>query len=65
MGEERRGEMRGESHMDTYTTMCKPASQQMGMCCVALYQPEGWDGEGVGRGVQEGEDICIPMADSC
>ena len=25
---------------------------------------EGWDGEGDGRGVQEGGDICIPMADS-
>ena len=26
--------------------------------------PEGWDGEGVGRGVQDG-DTCTPMADSC
>ena len=26
---------------------------------------EGWDGEGDGREFQEGEDICIPMADSC
>jgi len=26
---------------------------------------EGWDGEGDGRGVQQGGDICIPMADSC
>ena len=26
---------------------------------------EGWDGEGGGREVQEGRDICIPMADSC
>ena len=25
----------------------------------------GWDGEGDGREVQKGEDICIPMADSC
>ena len=24
----------------------------------------GWDGEGGGREVQEGGDICIPMADS-
>ena len=39
----------------------------------ALYQPRGdrlissWrrDGEGDGREVQEGGDICIPMADSC
>ena len=26
--------------------------------------PEGWDGEGGGRGLQDG-DTCIPMADSC
>ena len=25
----------------------------------------GWDGEGDGKGVQEGGDICIPNADSC
>ena len=30
--------------------------------CVNL---EGWDGEGDGREVREGGDICIPMADSC
>ena len=26
---------------------------------------ESWDGEGGEKGVQEGKDICIPMADSC
>ena len=26
---------------------------------------EGWDGVGAGREVEEGRDICIPMADSC
>ena len=26
---------------------------------------ERWDGEGGGREVQEGRDICMPMADSC
>ena len=26
---------------------------------------KGWDGQGVGRGVQEGGDICILMVDSC
>ena len=33
----------------------------------ALYQSRGmgWDGKGDGREVQKGEDICIPMADSC
>ena len=29
--------------------------------CINL---EGWDGEGDRREVQEGGDICIPMADS-
>ena len=31
----------------------------------ALYQSRGWDGEEDGKEVQKGEDICIPMADSC
>ena len=26
---------------------------------------EGWDGVGGGREVQEGGDMCMPMADSC
>ena len=26
---------------------------------------EGWDEEGDRREVQEGGDICVPMADSC
>ena len=30
--------------------------------CINL---EGWDGEGDGRELQKGGDICIPMADSC
>ena len=30
--------------------------------CINL---EGWGGEGNGREVQKGGDICIPMADSC
>ena len=30
--------------------------------CINL---EGWDGEGDGREVQKGGDICIPMVDSC
>ena len=34
---------------------------QTGLCL----NPEGWDGEGDGREVQNGGDICIPMADSC
>ena len=27
--------------------------------------PEGWGGEGSGRGIQDGGDTCAPMADSC
>ena len=43
----------------------------MGICSMSqetqtggLYQPRGWDGEGDGKEVQKGGDICIPMADS-
>ena len=63
--------MYGESNMETYITICKIDSKQefavwlrklkQGLC-VNL---EGWDGAGDGRGIQEGGDICIPMADSC
>ena len=40
----------------------------MGICSVLFIQGlcinlEGWDGEGDGREVQKGRDICIPMAD--
>ena len=31
----------------------------------ALCPPRGLDGEGDGKDVQGGGDICIPMADSC
>jgi hypothetical protein len=41
----------------------------MGIYCMAqetqTINLEGWDGEGGGTGVQKGEDICKPMADSC
>ena len=30
----------------------------------ALFNLEGWDEEGYGMKVQEGGDICTPMADS-
>ena len=32
--------------------------------CTSPEHPEGWDGEGDGRGVQDG-DTCTSMADSC
>ena len=58
------GEMYGKSNMETYITICKIDSQRefsvQGLCI----NLERWDGEGVGREVQKGRDICIPMADS-
>ena len=57
--------------MEPYTIICKIDSQQefavwlrklkQGLC----FHLERWDGEGDGREVQKGVDICIPMADSC
>ena len=65
------GKMYGESNMETYITMCKIDNQgefavwlrklKQGLCI----NLEGWDGEANGREVQEGGDICTPMADSC
>ena len=63
--------MYGKSNMETYITMCKIDSQRefavwlrklKQWLCINL---EGWDGEGVGREVQKGGDICILMGDSC
>ena len=57
--------------METYITIRKIDSQwefvvwlrklKQGLCS----KLEGWDGEGDGREVQKGGDICIPMADLC
>ena len=68
MGE---GEMYGKSNMETYITICKIEKQRkfavwlrklkQGLCI----NLEGRDGEGDGREIQKGGDICIPMADSC
>ena len=65
------GEMYGKSNMESYITICKTDSQwefavwlrklKQGLCI----NLKGWDGEGDGREVQKGGDICIPMADSC
>ena len=60
-----------EQHGNMYITICKIDSQRE--CAVWLQEPklglcndlEGWDEEGGGKEVSEGEDICIPMADSC
>ena len=63
--------MYGESNIETYITICKIDGQQefaiwlrklkQGLCI----NLERWDGEGEGREVQKGGDICIPIADSC
>ena len=62
------GERYGESNMETYIIICKIANGTLryvsGNSNRDSINPEGWDGEGDGREVQEGGDICIPMADS-
>ena len=53
--------------MEAYITVCKIDSQWgFAVCLMKLKQGlcinlERWDGEGDGREVQEGGDICIPM----
>ena len=64
------GERYGKSNMETYITICKIDSQwEFAVWLRKLKQGlyinlEGWDGEGGGREVQKGRDICIPIADS-
>ena len=70
MGRGGEGEMYGESNMETYIAICKIDSQRefavwlrklkQGLCI----NLEGWGGQGDGREVQRGGNICIPMADS-
>ena len=65
------GEMYGKSTMETYITICRIDSQQEFAIWLRKLKPglcinlKGWDGEGDGREVQKGVDICIPMTDSC
>ena len=40
---------------------CMAQELKQGLCI----DLEGWDGEGDGKEVQKGGDICMPMADSC
>ena len=60
-----------ETNMETYITICKIDRQwEFAVCLRKLKQGlcikvEEWDGEGDGKEVQKGGDICIPMADSC
>ena len=61
--------MYGESNMETCITICKIDSQwEFAVCLRELKQGlciklDGWDEEGDRKEVQEGEDICLPMAD--
>ena len=71
VGEEGEGGMYGESNMEDYITICKIDSQLESAVWLRELKPglcinlEGWDGKGDGREVQEGGDMCIPLADSC
>ena len=70
-GEEGEDGMYRESNMETYITICKINSQwEFSVCLRKLRQGlciniEGWDGEGDGKEIEEGGDLCIPMTDSC
>ena len=65
------GEMYTKCNMETYIMICKIDSHwefavwlrklKQGLCI----NLEEWDGDGCGREVQRGGDICISMADSC
>ena len=63
--------MYGKSNMETYLIIYEIDSQwEFAECLRKLKQGhcinlEGWDGEGDGKEVRKGGDICIPMADSC
>ena len=65
------GEMFGKSNMETYIPICKIESQRAFAVCLRKLKQglcinlEEWDGEGDGKEIQMGGDICIPMADSC
>ena len=70
-GEEGEDEMYRECNMEIHITICKIDSQwefvvwfkelKQGLC----NSLKGWDGEGNGRGAQEGGDTGVPTADSC
>ena len=62
--------MHGKSNMETYITIYKIGQWKSAVWLRKLKQGlcvnlEGWDGEGDGREVLKGGDICIPMADLC
>ena len=55
--------------METYISVWKLNRQREFALCLRKFKQEicinleGWDGEGDGREVQKGRDICIPMAE--
>ena len=57
--------------METYIIVCKIDSKVEFAVQHKEFNPvlwdnlEGWDGEGSGRGIQEGGHMCRPVADSC
>jgi len=63
--------MYGNYNTESYITICKIDSKwEFAVWLRKLNQVlyinlEGWDGQGDGRQVQKGGDICILMADSC
>ena len=64
--------MYGKSNMETYITICKIDSQEVFAVCLRelklkglCINLQGWDREEDGREVQEGGNICTPIADSC
>ena len=65
--EEGEGGMYGESNIEMYITICKIDMQwEFALCLRELKlglcnKLEGWDGEGDSKG----QDIGIPMSDSC
>ena len=70
MGEGKNGMIR-ENSIETYILsyvkqISSPGSMHETGCLGLVHwdDPEGWDGEGGGRQVQDG-NTCTPMADSC
>ena len=63
--------MYGKSNMETYIAICKIDGQwEFAVCLRELKQGlcnnlEGWDGQGDRREVWEGQDMGVPLADSC
>ena len=70
-GKRGQSEMDGKSNMETHNSICKIDSQwEFALSLRELKEGlfnnlEGWDGEGEWRGVWEGGDMGVPMADSC